>query len=36
VNETKPEEDYMRVDPEGYGKVSKRPTFLDIKATLNS
>jgi hypothetical protein len=31
VNEAKPTEDYGRVDPEGYEKISKRPTFLDIR-----
>jgi len=30
--EAKPTEDYRRVDPEGYVKVSKRPTFLSIRA----
>jgi len=30
--EAKPTEDYRRADPEGYMKVSKRPSFLNIKA----
>ncbi len=30
--EAKPTEDYRKVDPEGYMKVSKRPTFLNIRA----
>jgi hypothetical protein len=32
VNEAKPTEDYMRADPEGYEKVSKRPSFHNIRA----
>jgi hypothetical protein len=32
MNEAKPTEDYRRADPEGYEKVSKRPTFLNIRA----
>jgi len=30
--EAKPTEDYRRVDPEGHEKVSKRPTFLNVRA----
>jgi len=30
--ETKPTEDYRRADPEGYEKVSKRPSFHNIRA----
>jgi SAM-dependent methyltransferase len=30
--EAKPTEDYRRADPEGYEKVSKRPSFLNIRA----
>jgi len=30
--EAKPTEDYKRADPEGYGRVSKRPSFLCIRA----
>ena len=30
--EAKPTEDYRRVDPEGYEKASKRPSFLNIRA----
>lgn len=30
--ETKPTENYSRVDPEGYEKVSKRPSFHNIRA----
>ena len=30
--EAKPTEDYRRADPEGYEKVSKRPSFHNIRA----
>lgn len=30
--EAKPTKDYRRTDPEGYAKVSKGPTFLNIRA----
>jgi len=32
--EAKPTEDYKRADPEGYEKVSKRPSFLCVKAIV--
>ena len=32
VNKAKPTENYRRADPEGYEKVSKRATFLCIRA----
>ena len=30
--EARPTDDFKRVDPEGYAKVSKRPNFLNIRA----